>query len=83
MATRSTPYGLFSACSIGDIDDKAYNSDIFVNNTVKGFTRLDTSVLCLLASKLMKIPTRNKKYSNILPQQYHLSGQQKIQICRI
>ncbi len=56
MATRPTPYGLFSACSIGEVDNTIENSVFQVDSFIRGIARLDTSILCMISNQLLNIP---------------------------
>ncbi|CAA9195960.1 lantibiotic dehydratase family protein [Flavobacterium collinsii] len=51
MGTRCTPFGLFSGCSVGKIENK---TNIVLSNVVdyKRVTRLDMNYLCALSQKL-------------------------------
>lgn len=51
MGTRCTPFGLFSGCSVGKIENE---TNIVLNNSVdyKRVTRLDMNYLCALSQKL-------------------------------
>jgi hypothetical protein len=58
MTTRSTPFGLFAGCTVGNIDEE---TKIILTGTFNKHTRLDMLFLCTLSQELSKIPEiRNK-----------------------
>ena len=64
MQSRSTPYGLFAACSTGEWGQK---SEIITRSAIKRHTRLDMNYLCSLIQDLNRKPAiRNllKFYNN-------------------
>lgn len=58
MSTRCTPFGLFSGCAVGIINEK---TNIVLDNTYKRLTRLDMYYLCSLANKICNDPTIKNK----------------------
>jgi len=58
MSTRCTPFGLFAACSCGEIGN---TTNIRLEETVQKTTRLDMYYLCELSQFLSQIPEIRKK----------------------
>ena len=53
MATRSTPFGLFAGCSVGEVEN---TTQIVLNSLVQKHTRLDMYYLCALSQALTQLP---------------------------
>lgn len=51
MTTRCTPFGLFAACSMGEIGDV---TNILLTSNIQRKTRIDMQFLCLLYEKIIK-----------------------------
>lgn len=64
MSTRCTPFGLFSSCSVGKIDEI---TSLTLSDSIEAYTRLDMYYLCGLADYLTKkseIKLKLKYYTN-------------------
>jgi len=58
MSTRCTPFGLFAACSYGEIRNK---TSIQVEDFIQKEPRLDMYYLCALSQSLSQIPEIRRK----------------------
>ena len=54
--TRSTPFGLFSCCSVGQIEDGNTRIEVSTPDKIVRITKLDTSYLCSLVQYLETLP---------------------------